>query len=131
MKKLISIALLICAFSITALSQTTKAKWTEMEDFHTMIAATYHPAESGDMLPIKAKSEELAKRAVAWKNSTAPAGYDKAAITTLLQQLVKNAKEVDKLVKSNATDNVVKEKLSKLHDVFHQIMEKTGGEDHH
>src|SRR5258708_6377962 len=108
MKKILSIAFLICAFSFSALAQTAKAKWTEMDDFHTIIAATFHPAENGDLQPIKTKSDELAKKAVAWKNSTAPAGYDKTALTASLQKLVKDAKELDKLVKTNAADAVLK-----------------------
>ena len=131
MKQILSIAFLISAFSFSALSQTTKAKWTEMDDFHTIMAATFHPAEKGQLLPIKTNSDELAKKAVAWKNSTAPAGYDKTVIATKLQKLVKGAKELDKMVKSNATDAQLTVKLSNLHDVFHEIMEKCGAEDHH
>ena len=131
MKQFISIAFLICAFSFSAFSQTAKAKWTEMEDFHTIMAATFHPAEKGDLQPVKTKSDELAKKAVAWKNSAAPAGYDKAAVAASLQKLVKGTKELDKMVKSNAADKDLTAKISGLHDVFHEIMEKCGAEDHH
>ena len=132
MRKIISIALLMCAISVTAMSQTTaKPKWTEMDDFHGIMAATFHPAEEGNLQPIKTRSAELANKAKAWQKSTAPAGYDKAAVTATLQKLVKGAKELDKLVKSNATDKVLTDKLSALHDVFHEIMEKCNKEDHH
>ncbi|MEO8405079.1 MAG: hypothetical protein ABI480_10800 [Chitinophagaceae bacterium] len=132
MRKIISIALLMCAVSVTAMSQTTtKPKWAEMDDFHGIMAATFHPSEEGNLLPIKTRSEELVTKAKEWQKSTAPAGYDKAAIKATLKKLVNGAYELDKLVKSNATDKVLTEKLSALHDVFHEIMEKCNKEDHH
>lgn len=131
MKKFISIAFLVCAFSFAGFSQTTKAKWPEMDDFHGIMAATFHPAEEGKLEPIRTRSEELANKAAAWQKSTAPAGYDKAAVKNSLQKLVKGAKEINKMVKANASDKDLTTKLSTLHDVFHEVMEKCSKEEHH
>ena len=108
-----------------------KAKWKEMEDFHTVMAATFHPAEEGKMQPIKTRSKEMLDKAVVWQRSAAPEGYDKNAVKASLKKLVKGAKELNKMVNNNAADNELKEKLSSLHDVFHEIMEKCEKEDHH
>jgi len=48
-----------------------------------------------------------------------------------LKKLVKGAKEIDKMVKKNAPDQELKEELSELHDVFHEIVEKCGKGEHH
>ena len=116
-------------FSTTVQGQE-KAKWKEMEDFHTVMAATFHPSEEGKLDPIKKKSQEMVDKAVAWQQSTPPPDYDKNAVKSFLKKLVSGAKEINKLVKDKAADNVLKEKLSALHDVFHEIMEKCEKEDH-
>jgi len=43
---------------------------------------------------------------------------------------VTGAKEIDRLVKAKATDQALKTKLSSLHDVFHEIMEKCEKSEH-
>jgi phosphomevalonate kinase len=132
MKKILSIAFLITAISFSvAVQAQEKPKWKEMEDFHTVMAATFHPAEEGNLQPIRTRSQEMVDKATAWKQSSAPEGYDKKAVNSTLTKLVTGAKEIDKMIKANATDKELTEKLSKLHDIFHQIMEKCRKEDHH
>jgi hypothetical protein len=128
MKKIFVFLLTLGFLSCTAQGQK---KWKELDDFHTVMAQTFHPAEEGKLEPIKSRSQEMIDKAVAWKNSEAPEGYDKKAIKKNLKELVKGAEEVHMLVKSNASDNEIKEKLSQLHDVFHQIVEKCEKEEHH
>lgn len=131
MQRIVTLMLLTTALIFSNRSQAQeKAKWKEMEDFHTVMAATFHPSEEGKLDPIKKKSQEMVDKAVAWQRSTPPEGYDKNAVKSSLKKLVSGAKEINKLVKNNATDNVLKEKLSALHDVFHEIMEKCEKEDH-
>jgi hypothetical protein len=107
-----------------------KAKWKEMEDFHAVMGGTFHPAEEGKLEPIRTRSKEMVDKAVAWEKSTAPAGYDKKAVSGTLKKLVTGAKEIDKMVKAKANDQALKTKLSSLHDVFHEIMEKCEKSEH-
>jgi hypothetical protein len=131
MKKTVSLAVFISAiFFINPAMAQEKVKWNEMEEFHKVMAQTFHPAEEGKMEPIKTRSQEMLDKAIAWKNSTAPEGYDKKAVKKNLKDLVKGAKEIKKMVKKNASDKELKEELSELHDVFHKIMEKCEGETH-
>lgn len=131
MKKSIALILIIALLTTGKSSQAQqKAKWNELEAFHEIMSKTFHPAEEGKLEPIKNHSKELVEKAVAWKNSTAPAGYDKAAVKKSLKRLVEGAKELDKMVKAKSTDASIKEKLSGLHDTFHEIMEKCEKEDH-
>jgi hypothetical protein len=130
MKKLFSFLAMSFIFFTIAHAQE-KAKWKEMDDFHVVMAATFHPAEEGNLQPIRTRSTEMADRAVAWKGSDAPEGYDKKAVNKTLKKLVQGAKEIDKKVKANATDKELVAELTALHDVFHQIMEKCRKEPHH
>jgi hypothetical protein len=121
--------LLAAAFVLIATVQGQKKEpWKEMKEFHTVMSETFHPAEEGKLAPIKSRSQEMVDKAIAWKKSKAPEGYDKNAVKELLKKLVEGTKELNKLVKENASDNVLTEKLSGLHDVFHEIMEKAGGQ---
>jgi hypothetical protein len=125
MKKIIALAFVIFGLLITQTGQAQeKAKWNEMEAFHDIMSKTFHPAEEGKMEPIKSRSGEMVEKAIAWKNSTAPAGYDKSLVSKNLAQLVKGAKKVNKLVQKNASDADLKEQLTELHTVFHEITEK-------
>ena len=131
MKKILplSLAVMLVTFFNSCHAQE-KAKWKEMEEFHNVMAQTFHPAEEGKMEPIKTRSQEMLDKAIVWENSTAPAGYNQQAVKNTLKDLVKGVKEINKLIKEKAKDDVIKEKLSGLHDIFHEIMDKCEKEDH-
>lgn len=132
MKKLLSVIIIAAALFVTkSASAQEKAKWAEKDAFHKIMSETFHPAEEGKLEPIRKRSQEMIDVAIAWKNSTAPAGYDKEKIMKDLKALVKGAKKLNKNVQKNASDNDLKEELTELHDLFHQITEKCSGEDHH
>lgn len=124
--------LLFAAFAFIASVHTQdKKSWKEMDDFHTIMSETFHPAEEGKLDPIKSRSLEMVDKAIAWKKSTVPEGYDKKAVKKSLVILVKGTKELNRLVKEKSADNIITEKLTALHDVFHQIMEKNEKAEHH
>lgn len=130
MKKIFSIIVLFAALSFSVSAQK-KAEWKEMDDFHTVMGGTFHPAEEGNLKPIKTRSQEMIDKAVAWQKSDAPEGYNKKAVKASLKKLVKGSKELHKMVKSGATDKELTGKLSGLHDVFHEIMEKCTDTEQH
>jgi len=131
MKKIFPLLIVIISLSFFNSCQAQeKAKWKEMEEFHNVMAQTFHPAEEGKMEPIKNRSQEMLDKAIAWESSTAPAGYNQQAVKNTLKDLVKGVKEINKLIKEKAKDDVIKEKLSGLHDIFHEIMDKCEKEDH-
>ena len=125
MKKIVLLAMIFSAlaFTIPAGAQE-KAKWTEMENFHGVMSTTFHPAEEGKFEPIRTRSGEMVEKATAWKNSTAPAGYNQEAVQKILVKLVKGAKKVNNLVQKSASDADLKEQLTAVHDIFHEIAEK-------
>lgn len=127
MKKIASLLVILLGLTVAVSAQ---AKWKELSDFHDIMSATFHPAEEGKLDPIKTRSQEMIDKAVAWKTSTAPEGFDKAAIKEQLKKLVKGSKELQKLIKNNGTDKQITKKLTALHDLFHEMTEKCKGEDH-
>jgi hypothetical protein len=132
MKKIVPLAFIMMALSFTNFVHAQdKAQWKEMDEFHTVMATTFHPAEEGNLQPIRTRSQEMVNKATAWKNSAVPAGYDATATAAALKKLVKGTREIDKMVKAKATDQALVAKLTELHDVFHEIMEKCRKEDHH
>ena len=132
MKKILSLLMIFAAVAVTKpIHAQQKAKWQELDAFHEVMSKTFHPAEEGKLEPIRSSSQEMLDRAIAWKNSTAPEGYDKSAVLENLKKLVKGSKEINKMVKKNASDNELKEELTELHDVFHEIVEKCEKEEHH
>jgi uncharacterized coiled-coil DUF342 family protein len=132
MKKIFSLAVIASAILfINPARAQQKAKWNELDAFHEVMSKTFHPAEEGKLEPIRSRSAEMLEKAIAWKNSTAPEGYDKTVVLENLKKLVKEAKEINKMVKKNASDKELKEELSELHDVFHEIVEKCEKEEHH
>lgn len=124
MKKIV--LLLIGVFAIAgfnSLNAQKKATWNEMETFHKVMSATFHPAEEGKLEPIKTRSQEMLDKATAWKNSTPPEGYNTKEVKSSLKNLVKGAKQLNKMVKGTATDREITDKLTALHDIFHELME--------
>lgn len=119
MKKIVCLFIALSSFFVSI-----NAQWKEMDDFHTVMSETFHPAEEGKLDPIKRRSQEMVDKAVAWKRSTIPESYDKKAVKKLFKSLVKGSRELNKLVKENAPDKTLTEKLTALHDVFHEIMDK-------
>ena len=73
MKKFIYTA--IIALSTTFAIAQNKAEWKELKDFHTVMSQTFHPAEEGNLKPIRERSAEMVKAAEAWKKSAIPADY--------------------------------------------------------
>lgn len=131
MKKILSLFVLFAVLVISKPCQAQeKAKWNELEEFHKVMSQTFHPSEEGKLEPIRSRSQEMLDKAILWKNSTAPEGFDKTAVIKSLKQLVKGAKEVNSLVKKNAGDKEIKDELAELHEVFHQIVEKCEKEEH-
>lgn len=118
------VAMLFVSFKFYA--QSHKMDWKEMHDFHEIVSITFHSAEGDLFNPLKENTHVLIEKAQAWKNSAIPAGYEAKATKKALGNLVKECKKVDKMVKSNKPDAALMAGITKVHDVFHGIMEMGG-----
>jgi hypothetical protein len=101
-----------------------KAEWKEMKDFHTVMSKTFHPSEENNLKPLREMSKDLVSKAEAWKNSSAPEGYDAKLVSPILNKLLDKCKAIDKAIPAGASDSELKIMITEAHDVFHEIMEK-------
>ncbi len=123
------IALLVASNAIQA---QANVDWREKNRFHRSIGETFHPMEDGDLKPIRSRSGELVKNAIAWQQSEIPADFkDIKNIRKNLKLIVKQSKALDAKIKKNASDEVIKKDLTELHDTFHTIVGLCKHEDHH
>ncbi|MES1225456.1 MAG: hypothetical protein ABUT20_58795 [Bacteroidota bacterium] len=121
MKKLL-LFLGIVAVSFTANAQ--KKEWKELKAFHGIMSSTFHPSEEGNLNPIKEKIADMVKLAKEWQKSEVPEGFNGEAVKPKLEELVKGTEELETIIKEKGTDKAITEKLSSLHDKFHEIVEK-------
>ncbi len=100
----------------------TLKTWRELDDFHTVMAETYHPLEDGDFKPIRQRANELAARAKDWAASPVPENYaTKPEFKAVMDSLVKESQALAEMIAKNASDKEVKTVLTALHDRFHQV----------
>ena len=119
MKKIVIMVMLLAAnFGFAQ----TSVEWKEKDDFHKVMATTFHPMEEGNFNPIKEKSQEMYEKAVAWQKSAIPAGVDKKKSKKVLKKLVKKTKALNEKIKAGATDSVIQSDLTELHDLFHELV---------
>lgn len=121
----------IALFFISFASAQDK-DWKEKNEFHKVMSQTFHPAEEGNLAPIKSKIAEMQAKAVAFQKSEIPAELqNKEEIKKNLDELVNGTKVLAKKIKKNASDEVIKTQLTALHDVFHKIVGLCSAEDKH
>lgn len=130
MKKLIFLFLLIGFASIDAKSQSMFDAWPELKAFHGVMSSTFHPAEEGNLAPIKERSQELALKAEKLQGSVLPKDFDKPAIRTSLKKLAVESRALDKLVSKKPKDEVILKSLTALHDRFHEVVGLCKDEHH-
>jgi superoxide dismutase len=111
----------------------TKGKfddWQELKDFHKVMSQTFHPSEEGNLEPIRKRSGEMVEKAISLDNSVIPAEFYNDKVLAAVKKLATDTKKLDKLVKSKKSDKELTEALTKLHDVFHEIIGLCTNEDH-
>lgn len=101
--------------------------WKEMNAFHRVMGATWHPAsQKGDLAPLKAKANELLSAADAWAASrppAMPASCGDSTVITAVKKVATEAKALLGMVESNADDDKLKSALKHVHDTF-EVAEK-------
>jgi hypothetical protein len=105
--------------------------WKEMDDFHMVMAETFHPyKDSANLAPAKAKADDLVASADKWTSTGLPERVDNEEMKSMLQQL-KSEAEVLRDVVQSGSDEQIGAALTKLHDTFHAVQELWyGGHGH-
>ena len=119
-KLFIFFALFFVANAVSA--QSTFDKWPPIKEFHGVMSETFHPAEEGNLAPIKARSEEMMHKAAQLLKSEIPEEFKTNAIIASAERLQIKSKALNKLVKSNASDATIVKSITDLHDTFHEIV---------
>lgn len=131
MIKKISVLVFLMSFAYLLQAQSIWDKWKELKEFHAVMSQTFHPSEEGNLEPIKKRSSEMAEKANLLAKSAIPKEYNTPKIKEAVKKLQKGSKELDSFIKSSkATDEGIKQKLSALHDVFHEIVGLCKNENH-
>ena len=143
----LAIALLLTVSLSVSAQDTTKPKpesarggmmedhmmgpWKEMNAFHTVMAATWHPAsQKNDLAPLRSRAKELLTTADAWAASKAPAMHGSCAtdsVRTSVTKVASQSKALLSLVDNKADDAALKAALKELHDAFEVVEKACGG----
>ncbi|MBK8495558.1 MAG: hypothetical protein IPL50_11415 [Chitinophagaceae bacterium] len=117
--KLLGIALLVTV-SIT-FAQSAQPTWAEMKTFHSLMSVTFHSAEDGNFVPLKAKADSLLIVAKLWQASPVPADFRPAETEAALEKLVYKCMAIKKAVRTGITDEKLLSMITQAHDIFHTV----------
>jgi hypothetical protein len=120
LKTFLVLALIVVANSVSA--QSTFDKWPAIKEFHGVMSETFHPAEEGNLAPIKARSEEMMNKAALLLKSDIPTEFKTKAILASAERLQLKSKALHELVTSKGADAAIVKSITELHDVFHEIV---------
>ncbi|CAM4038639.1 hypothetical protein [Flavobacterium weaverense] len=120
LKLLLAFLLVFVANTVSA--QSTFDKWPAIKEFHEIMSETFHPAEEGDLAPIKARSEEMMNKAAQLLKSEVPVEFKTDAILVSAEHLQMKSKALNKIIKSNGSDADVVKSITDLHNTFHEIV---------
>ena len=121
--KTTAFAILLFVLAVNSVSaQSTFDKWPAIKEFHAVMSQTFHPAEEGNLEPIKSRAEELANKASALTTTNIPAEFRTKEILASIDKLQINSKNLQTMVSIKAADANIMKSLSELHDIFHEIV---------
>ena len=112
----------------TSESSEEANEWPAMDEFHMIMAESFHPyMDSGNLEPAKKNAEEIASMAKAWTMAPLPSRVDNENVKQKLAELVSESKLLVK-TKNEGTDQEMGVKLNHLHDIFHEIQDEWYGQ---
>ncbi len=103
-------------------SQSTFDKWPAIKSFHGVMSQTFHPAEDGNLEPIKTRSAEMVQKADDLSKSEIPDTFNTPKVLAAIQNLQTKSKILDKMIQEKVSDDLITKFLSEIHDVFHEIV---------
>ncbi len=107
----------------TAEAVANNDEWPEMDEFHMIMAESFHPyKDSSNIEPAKANAAEMARVAEKWANAALPEKVNNDEIKSSLAQLKTDAAAFTEIVQSGDSTKIG-ESLTSLHDAFHKLQE--------
>jgi hypothetical protein len=117
-----AIILLMVLIPATCFSQKEKSSWPEMKTFHSYMAATFHPSEEGNLLPLKAKADSLYIAAKQWSETAIPSNFKPVETKAELTKLVAQCATLKEAVAAKKNDKELTKLITEAHDIFHKIV---------
>lgn len=132
LNKLSAICLLIiltvwaCSSKTESAAEETEAEvaeWTGMDDFHMLMAESFHPyRDSANVEPAKQLAVEMVNSVNSWIEQELPSRVDNDEVRQMLKELQEGAVALSDLVEVG-DDQAIGESLNSLHDTFHHLQE--------
>ena len=117
-----TIILMMALIPSICFAQKPKPSWPEMKTFHSYMASTFHPAEEGNLAPLKAKADSLYLSAKQWSESAIPTNFKPEETKTELTKLVAQCNIVKEAVSAKKDDKELTKLITEAHDIFHKIV---------
>lgn len=97
--------------------------WKEMDAFHKLMMATWHPASGkNDLAPTRARAGEMADAARSWAAAAVPKACDTPATRATVAALATDSRALaNQATTTGATDAALKASLKALHDRFESV----------
>lgn len=112
-------------------SNENTAEWKEMDDFHMVMAESFHPfRDSANLEPVKKYAAEMATLADRWASSELPAKVNTEEIKSQVRELKEATSALVDLVEVG-DDNAIGTALTNVHDSFHHLQEAWYKNGHH
>jgi hypothetical protein len=100
-----------------------EVKWDALQDaYHEVMAGTFHPAQDGNLQPLRERSKELKKAAKKWSKAKLPSKHAGKGLAMKLDALAKESAAINKLVKSKVGDKELTDAIYGLHGIFHDVV---------
>jgi len=103
--------------------------WPQIKSYYDILSKTFSASEKGNLKEIKSSSGILAVKAEELSIEGMPAEYRNPKILETLLNLKKQTKVVNYLVQENVMDSEIRLALTRLNEIFHQIVELCLSED--
>ncbi|MFM8450926.1 MAG: hypothetical protein ACKOAY_12540 [Haliscomenobacter sp.] len=120
-----------CSTSKKAASESAAqdlVEWNKMVDaYHAVMSTSFHPAEEGDLAPLKKQASLLAQRATDWASIPLSPALEAKGAPQQLKKLVEGSQGIARLVAEGADDPTLTKAITDLHDVFHLLAEMGSG----
>ena len=103
--------------------------WKEMNAFHKVLGATWHPASKQDLVPLRVRANELKAAADAWAASRAPESLASCAseeVKAAITKVAKDTRGIAAMIVAGADDTWLAASLKGVHDTF-EVAEKACG----
>ena len=123
--------LFFVAVSCTSKESKSEEEWKEMEAFHDLMAAAYHPVyDSSNLAPARDLADDMAASAKAWSVASLPDRVNNEEVRNTLLTLRDSSASFNSAVAANLPDSVIKVKITDLHHIFHKLHSSWEGHAH-